>query len=108
VDEAVSPTVARRQLRLAVRAARAVAIHTQLEVADEMEWSLTKVIRIESGDVGIAPNDLRPLLAFLRMEDRAKFAGLGQGVFMPGSLQTPEHASNFDEREALIGARSTS
>lgn len=35
-----------------------------------MEWSLSKVIRIENGDVSIAPNDLRPLLTFLNVKDR--------------------------------------
>ncbi|GAA0793900.1 transcriptional regulator [Spirilliplanes yamanashiensis] len=36
-----------------------------------MEWSLSKVIRIENGDVSISPNDLRPLLAYLGVDDRA-------------------------------------
>jgi transcriptional regulator with XRE-family HTH domain len=50
---------------------REAANLTQLEVAEEMEWSLSKVIRIENGDVSIAPNDLKPLLAFLGVKDRA-------------------------------------
>jgi hypothetical protein len=37
-----------------------------------MEWSLSKVIRIENGDVSIAPNDLRPLLSLLGIKDRAR------------------------------------
>src|SRR3954471_709174 len=68
--EEVSPTVARRRLRLALREAREKAKLTQQEVAEQMEWSLSKVIRIESGDVSIAPNDLRPLLAYLGVKDR--------------------------------------
>jgi hypothetical protein len=36
-----------------------------------MEWSLSKVIRIEGGEVSISPNDLRPLLGYLGVRDRA-------------------------------------
>jgi transcriptional regulator with XRE-family HTH domain len=46
--ESVSPTVARRRVRLALRDAREKADLTQQQVAEEMEWSLSKVIRIES------------------------------------------------------------
>ena len=74
--EHVSPTVARRHLRLALREARETADLTQLEVAGRMEWSLSKVIRIENGDVRISPNDLRPLLTLLNIRDRAIVAGL--------------------------------
>jgi len=72
--EEVSPAVARRRLRLALRDARERAGRTQQEVAEEMEWSLSKVIRIENGDNTIAPNDLRPLLLFLGITDRAAIA----------------------------------
>jgi transcriptional regulator with XRE-family HTH domain len=76
VAEEVSPTVARRRLRLAVRDARERAKLTQLEVAEQMEWSLSKVIRIENGDVSISPNDLRPLLSYLGVKDKAVVAAL--------------------------------
>ena len=72
VPEEVSSTIARRTVRLALRDARDAAGFTQADVAEEMEWSLSKVIRIESGEVSIAPNDLRPLLTFLQVRDRAK------------------------------------
>jgi len=74
--DAVSPTVARRRVRLALREARDEANLTQQHVADEMEWSLSKVIRIENGDVTIAPNDLRPLLALLGVKDKATVSAL--------------------------------
>jgi transcriptional regulator with XRE-family HTH domain len=63
--EGVSPTVARRRVRLALREAREGNGLTQGQVAEQMEWSLGKVIRIESGEVSISVNDLRPLLTFL-------------------------------------------
>jgi transcriptional regulator with XRE-family HTH domain len=74
--EVVSPTVARRRVRFALREARESMGKTQLEVAEEMEWSLSKVIRIENGDVSISPNDLRPLLAYLGVKDRARVSAL--------------------------------
>lgn len=74
--EGDSPTVARRRVRLAIREAREAADLTQNQVAEEMEWSLSKVIRIENGDVTIAPNDLRPLLALLNVKDKTIVAGL--------------------------------
>lgn len=72
----VSPTIARRRVRLALRAARETASLTQQQVADEMEWSLSKVTRIENGDVSIAPNDLRPLLSLVGINEKARVAAL--------------------------------
>jgi transcriptional regulator with XRE-family HTH domain len=74
--EVVSPTVARRRVRLALREAREAAGRTQLEVAEEMEWSLSKVIRIENGDVSISPNDLRPLMSYLGFREREQINAL--------------------------------
>ncbi len=71
-----SPTVARRRVRLALREARESLHLTQSDVAEAMEWSLSKVIRIEGGEVSISPNDLRPLLAYLRVRDRARVEAL--------------------------------
>jgi transcriptional regulator with XRE-family HTH domain len=68
--EGDSPTVARRRVRLAIREARDVAGLTQSQVAEAMEWSHSKVIRIENGEVSISPNDLRPLLSYLGIKDR--------------------------------------
>jgi transcriptional regulator with XRE-family HTH domain len=65
-----SPMIARRRVRLALREARDALNLTQSDVAEAMEWSLSKVIRIEGGEVSISPNDLRPLLAYLRIRDR--------------------------------------
>jgi transcriptional regulator with XRE-family HTH domain len=66
-----SPAGARRRVRLAVRVAREALGLTQGQVAEAMEWSQSKVIRIESGEVTISPNDLRPLLAYLEIVDKA-------------------------------------
>jgi transcriptional regulator with XRE-family HTH domain len=74
--EGDSPTVARRRVRLAIREAREANNLTQQQVAEQMEWSLSKVIRIESGEVSISVNDLRPLLAFVGIKDRSEVSSL--------------------------------
>jgi transcriptional regulator with XRE-family HTH domain len=74
--EGDSPTVARRRVRLAIREARDAAGLTQSQVAEAMEWSHSKVIRIENGEVSISPNDLRPLLNYLGVKDRVVVADL--------------------------------
>jgi transcriptional regulator with XRE-family HTH domain len=65
-----TPAGARRRVRLAVRRAREELGYTQSQVAEEMEWSLSKVMRIENGEVTIAPNDLRPLLSYLGIKGK--------------------------------------
>lgn len=75
-----TPAVARRTVRLAIRDARTALGFTQSQVAEEMEWSLSKVMRIESGEVTISQNDLRPLLAYLGVRDKAKVETLVQAA----------------------------
>jgi transcriptional regulator with XRE-family HTH domain len=65
-----TPASARRRVRLAVRRAREDKGLTQAAVAEAMEWSLSKVMRIESGEVNVAPNDLKPLLSYLGVTNR--------------------------------------
>jgi transcriptional regulator with XRE-family HTH domain len=57
-----SPLVQRRRLTAELRRARQQAGLTQEVVADEMDWSLSKIIRIETGAVGVSRNDLSALL----------------------------------------------
>jgi hypothetical protein len=64
-----SPAVERRRLRAELRRARQGAALTQEMVASEMDWSLSKVIRIETGSVGISTNDLRALLRLYKVAD---------------------------------------
>ncbi|SDT72354.1 helix-turn-helix domain-containing protein [Actinoplanes derwentensis] len=76
MTEGDSPTIARRRVRLALREARESAGLTQNQVAEEMEWSTSKVIRIENGDVSISANDLRSVLTFLGIRDKSTVADL--------------------------------
>jgi transcriptional regulator with XRE-family HTH domain len=71
-----SPTVARRRVRLALREARQGKGLTQRQVAEALEWSLSKVNRIESGEVGVSTTDLRALLEFYGIDDEATIDAL--------------------------------
>ena len=51
VSDSPSPTVQRRRLRAELRRARLDAGLTQEQVATAMDWSLSKLIRIENGTV---------------------------------------------------------
>ena len=53
------PAVQRRLLRGELRRARNAAKLRQAEVAEAMDWSPSKLIRIEKGDVNVSTNDLR-------------------------------------------------
>lgn len=64
-----SPLVQRRRLRTELRRARAEARLTQEQVATAMDWSLSKIIRVETGAVGISTNDLRALLSLYAVHD---------------------------------------
>ncbi len=66
------PAVARRRVSLALRRAREAKQWTQTQVANAMEWSLSKVMRIEKGQVNISPSDLRSVLAALDVTDTAE------------------------------------
>ncbi|GAA0905476.1 helix-turn-helix transcriptional regulator [Pseudonocardia zijingensis] len=61
----------RRRLRIELRRARNTAKLTQRQVADALEWSPSKVIRIESGQVGISVTDLRALAGLYGVHDPA-------------------------------------
>jgi transcriptional regulator with XRE-family HTH domain len=63
------PAVARRRVWLALRRAREAKGLTQGQVAEEMEWSLSKVMRIEKGEVSISVVDLRALMDLLEIAD---------------------------------------
>jgi transcriptional regulator with XRE-family HTH domain len=68
-SDGASPVVQRRRLRTELRKARQDAGLTQEQVADAMDWSLSKVIRIEAGSVGISTNDLKALIRCYRPDD---------------------------------------
>jgi transcriptional regulator with XRE-family HTH domain len=56
------PIAGRRRLSTVLRRAREELGYTQEQVAAAMDWSLSKIIRIEKGSVGVSTSDLRSLL----------------------------------------------
>lgn len=71
-----TPAVMRRRLRVALRHEREAADLTQKEAAAALDWSISKIIRIETGAVGITPIDLRALLAVYNTTDEKREAEL--------------------------------
>ena len=65
------PLVQRDRLRAQVRRWREGAEETQKGLAKAMDWSPSKVVRIESGEVPISTNDLRVLLDHYHVTDPA-------------------------------------
>lgn len=70
------PTIARRRLSLALRAARDGAGRTQEHVAEALDWSVSKMIRIENGKVKATVTDVRALLDLYGVTDKSQVAEL--------------------------------
>ncbi|MEU5565474.1 DUF5753 domain-containing protein [Micromonospora musae] len=70
------PTTNRRRLRLLLRQLRLDRGLSLEDVRQEMDWSLSKVTRIENGSVSISVNDLRALLDFYQLRDAAEVRDL--------------------------------
>jgi transcriptional regulator with XRE-family HTH domain len=59
----------RRQLLAELRSLRPSSVQTQRQVAEALDWSPSKVTRIESGAVSLSVTDLRALLGFYGVVD---------------------------------------
>ena len=70
------PVVARRYLSGNLRAAREACELTQEQVAERLYWSLSKVVRIENGTVGLTVTDLEALLRLFDVTDAERVAKL--------------------------------
>ncbi|MFD5374222.1 helix-turn-helix domain-containing protein [Streptomyces griseoincarnatus] len=105
-----SAALLRLRLRTELRKARMTAGLTQRQVADRMEWSPSKLIRIEAGEVGISVNDLRPLAAAYGITDRRKLDELldmARGSRrMPFTEYRDLYSKDFMQRLALESAAS--
>ena len=71
-----SPEVMKRKLRSALRQAREDAAMTQKAIADKLFWSQSKIIRIEQGNVPVAPSDVRVLLLEYGVTDEERITAL--------------------------------
>ena len=70
------PAVFRRRVRMALRKARSEAGISQGDVAERLAWSLSKVQRIEIGEVTVSVTDLRALADLYGGFTPEQFAGL--------------------------------
>jgi transcriptional regulator with XRE-family HTH domain len=67
--DGASPLVQRRRLRAELLRVRQERGLTQEQVASDMEWSLSKIIRIEGASAGISTSDLKALLRLYEITD---------------------------------------
>jgi transcriptional regulator with XRE-family HTH domain len=72
VGDSASPLLLRRRLRTELRTARLNKDLTQEQVAKAMEWSLSKMNRIEKAKTGISTNDLKVLLPLYGITDKKR------------------------------------
>nr|WP_296071127.1 helix-turn-helix transcriptional regulator [uncultured Actinoplanes sp.] len=70
--ESLDPTVQRLALRLQLRKIRIDADLKQKDVAAQLDWSPSKLLRIESGENSISTTDLQALLAVYKVTDPRK------------------------------------
>jgi transcriptional regulator with XRE-family HTH domain len=66
------PTTTRRRLRAELRALRQAKNLSVEDVTSEVEWSTSKLIRIENGQVGVSVSDLTALLQIYGLSDTAR------------------------------------
>ena len=64
--------VKKRRLRTALRQARLDVGMTQKAVADDLVWSVSKIVRIEQGIVPVTPSDVMVLLQLYKVTDTAQ------------------------------------
>jgi transcriptional regulator with XRE-family HTH domain len=64
--------VKKRRLRTALRDARAKKGMTQRAAADELVWSVSKIVRIEQGTVPVTPSDVRVMLQLYGVTGEAR------------------------------------
>jgi transcriptional regulator with XRE-family HTH domain len=72
------PAAPRRILMAGLRAARSDAGLTREDAARSLHWSLSKIVRIETGEQGVSVTDLRAMLSLYRVADEARIDELTQ------------------------------
>lgn len=70
------PNLYRRRLRDALRTAREAQHLTQRQAADALDWSMSKLVRIEAGTVNVSTTDLKALLQLYAVADEVQVGNL--------------------------------
>lgn len=74
------PSSQRRKLKTELQKARGATGLTQREAAQRLDWSESKLIRVENGAVGLSVTDLQALLQLYRVTDRQAVAELSNAA----------------------------
>jgi len=110
----VNPSMQRRRLKTALRQAREGAGFTQTQAAEQLDWSLSKLIRIEAGAVGVSVTDLKAMLALYRITDTGEVqrltesarASKGQSPWRKyRSIISPQFAQYLDQEDSATSIR---
>ncbi len=94
----------RKRLRNTLVAARREAGCTQKNVAEALDWSPSKVVRIEQGTVPVAPTDARAMLSHYGVTDRDQvnqLVGLAREAREARSLKEYEDILNSTFRDMI-------
>lgn len=94
------PAVARQRVRRALRRARLGTGLIQGDVAKRLGWSLSKVQRIESGEVTVSVTDLRALLQIYGVEDATTVEQLARDAAIARRQRwwiAPEHRDHLTQ-----------
>jgi transcriptional regulator with XRE-family HTH domain len=78
----------RRRLQTELRSQRQLVHLTQKQVAHAMDWSPSKMLRIETGVVSISVTDLRVLLAYYNIKDKRQAEEL---INLARAIKTTNH-----------------
>lgn len=76
MSQSQAPVIQRALLTSELRRLRAASHLSQEEVVKELDWSLSKLIRIEGGAVGISTTDLRALVGLYGLKQQHRITEL--------------------------------
>ena len=95
--QSTTPVVQQRRLRAELRKAREVTGHTQKQVAEELGWSLSKVIRMETGATTASTADVMALIQFYKIRDDAQAQRLIDVTRSKATEWWDEYSEYFDQ-----------
>lgn len=75
-----SPSSQRRKLKAELQKARSAAGLTQRDAAQQLDWSASKLIRVENGEVSLSVTDLRAMLQLYGVTDEHAVADLSDAA----------------------------
>jgi len=108
MTKAHSPVVSQRRGLGEIREAREALQLTQKDVAEALDWSVSKLVRIENGSVGLSITDLKALLLHYGITDRDRvenYVTMAKAGRQPGWWDKYKH-TNTPEFVKFLGLES--